>query len=63
MSEKNETQPPLGVDKPVKEANGKVLRKIVIVTDGTSFQLEKDTTCSPLEIKAICAGILQRLGP
>jgi len=38
------------------------VKKLVIETDGSQWQITKDTTCNPLEIKEICREILLRLG-
>jgi len=37
-------------------------RQLVVVTDGNSFNIGSETTCSTLEIKEICREILMKLG-
>ena len=38
------------------------LRKIVITTDGQTFQISNDTTCTLLEIREICRQVLMKTG-
>lgn len=42
---------------------GQPERKLLVIeTDGNQWNITKDTTCNPLEIKEICREILLRLG-
>lgn len=58
VEEKNKQEEPIVPS----QAGPQEKKMLVIETDGNQWNLTKDTTCNPLEIKEICREILQRLG-
>jgi len=49
-------------EKPVMENMAGQKKALIIETDGNQWNITKETTCNPLEIKEICREILLRLG-